>query len=159
MRFSVILVRTSEETVAAIPPRLSRSFAWLLHADGLPGRAGHSTSFIGYGYVRHSGLSFALQHRKACWETKWTIRDRALPANSKQISLSIEAPLNSGTSCMVRDGKWATTHDSTLFGQEVRPYFPPGLTLVFDTDCFLTSGAKTTRSTSQLKGCMQEARK
>ena len=22
---------------------------------------------------------------------------------------------------MVRDGKWATTHDSTLFGQEVRP--------------------------------------
>ena len=62
-------------------------------------------------------------HRKACRETKWTIRDRALPANSKQISLSIEAPLNSGTLCMVRDGKWATTHDSTLFGQEVRPYF------------------------------------
>ena len=23
---------------------------------------------------------------------------------------------------MVRDGKWATTHDSTLFGREVRPY-------------------------------------
>ena len=45
---------------------------------------------------------------------------------------------------MVRDGKWATTHDSTLFGQEVRPYFPPGSTLVFDTDCFLTFGAKTT---------------
>ena len=43
---------------------------------------------------------------------------------------------------MVRDGKWATTHDSTLFGQELRPYFPPGSTLVFDTDCFLTFGAK-----------------
>ena len=26
--------------------------------------------------------------RKACRETKWTIRDRALPTNSKQISLS-----------------------------------------------------------------------
>ena len=36
---------------------------------------------------------------------------------------------------MVRDGKWATTHDSTLFGPEVHPYFPPGSTLVFDTDC------------------------
>ena len=78
--------------------------------------------------------------------------NRALPTNSKQISLSIEAPLNSGTSCMVRDGKWATTHDSTLFGQEVRPYFPPGSTLVFDTDCFLTFGAKTTRSTSPFFG-------
>ena len=88
-------------------------------------------------------------HCKACRETKWTIRDRAPPANSKQISLSIEAPLNSGTSCMVRDGKWATTHDSTLFGQKVRPYFLPGSTSVFDTDCFLTFGAKTTRSTSQ----------
>ena len=43
---------------------------------------------------------------------------------------------------MVRDGKWATTQDSTLFGQEVRPYFPPGSTLVFDTDCFLTSVPK-----------------
>ena len=91
-------------------------------------------------------------HRKACRETKWTLRDRALPTNSKQISLSIEAPLNSGTLCMVRDGKWATTHDSTLFGQEVRPYFPPGSTLVFDTDCFLAFGAKTTRSTSQFFG-------
>ena len=62
-------------------------------------------------------------HRKTCRETKWM--------NSKQISLSIEAPLNSGTSCMVRDGKWATTHGSTLFGQEVGPYFPPGSTLVW----------------------------
>ena len=53
---------------------------------------------------------------------------------------------------MVRDGKWATTHDSTLFGQEVRPYFPPGSTLAFDTDRFLTFGAKTTRSTSQFFG-------
>ena len=91
-------------------------------------------------------------HRKACRETKWTIRDRALPATSKQISLSIEAPLNLGTSCMVRDGEWATTHDSTLFGQEVRPYFPPGSTLVFDTDYFLTFLAKTTRSTCQFFG-------
>ena len=91
-------------------------------------------------------------HRKACRETRWTIHDRALPTNSKQTSLSIEAPLNSGTSCMVLDSKWATTHDSTLFGQEVRPYFPRGLTLVFDTDCFLTFGAKTTRSTSQFFG-------
>ena len=41
-------------------------------------------------------------HRKACQETKWMIRDRAPLANSKQISMSIEAPLNSGTSCMVR---------------------------------------------------------
>ena len=64
------------------------------------------------------------------------IRDRAPPANSKQIAISIEAPPNSGTSCMVRDGKWATTHNSTLFRQEVRPYFLPGSTLVFDTDCF-----------------------
>ena len=124
MRFSAILVRTSEETVAAIPPRHSRSFAWLVQADGPPGSPCHSTSFIGYGYVRHSGLSFALQPPQ-----------------------SIEAPLNSGTSCMVRDGKWATTHDSTLFVQEVLLYFPPGSTLVFDTDCFLTFGAKTTRST------------
>ena len=91
-------------------------------------------------------------HRKACRETKWTIRDRALPTNSKQISLSIEAPLHSGTSCMVRDGKWATTHYSTLFVQEVLLYFPPGSTLVFDTDCFLIFGAKTTRSTSQFFG-------
>ncbi|MCV6577235.1 MAG: hypothetical protein OIF58_16045, partial [Cohaesibacter sp.] len=49
-------------------------------------------------------------HGKACRETKWTIRDIALPTNSKQISLSIEASLNSGT----LGGKWATTHDSTL---------------------------------------------
>ena len=144
MRFSASLVRTSEETVAAIPPRLSRSFAWLLHADGPPGRARHSTSYAIRAYL------LPCNHRKACWETKWTTRDRALPTNSKQIS--IEAPLNSGTSCMVQDGKWATTHDSTLFGQEVCPYFPPGSTLVFDTDCFLTSGAKTTRSTSQFFG-------
>ena len=41
---------------------------------------------------------------------------------------------------MVRDGKWAATHNSTLFGPEVRPYFPPGSTLVFDTDCFLQCG-------------------
>ena len=152
MQFSAILVRTSEETVVAIPPRHSRSFAWLVHADGPPRSPRHSTSFIGYGYVRHSGLPFPCNHRKACRETKWTIRDRTLPTNSKQISLSIEAPLNSGTSCMVQDGKWATTHDSTLFGQEVLLYFPPESTLVFDTDCFLTFGAKTTRSTSQFLG-------
>ena len=91
-------------------------------------------------------------HHKACRETKWMICDRAPLASSKQISISIEAPLNSGTSCMVRDGKWATTHDSTLFRQEVRPYFPPGSTLVFDNDRFLTFGAKTTRSTPQFSG-------
>ena len=90
--------------------------------------------------------------RKACRETKWTIRDRATLASSKQISISIEAPLNSGTSCMIRDGKWATTHDSTLFAQEVCPYFLPGSTLVFDTDHFLTFGAKRTRSTSHFFG-------
>ena len=67
--------------------------------------------------------------RKACRETKWAIRDRAPLSNSKQLSLSIEAPLNSGTSCMVWDGKWATTHGSTLFGTEVCPYFLPGSTL------------------------------
>ena len=33
-------------------------------------------------------------HRKACRETKWTVRDRALPTNSKQISLSIEVPFS-----------------------------------------------------------------
>ena len=150
MRFSAILVRTPDETVAAIPPGLSRSFARLLHADMPPGRTRHSTSFIAYGYVRHSDLSFTLQppHR----ETRWTIHDRATLASSKQISISIEASLNSGTLCMVRDGKWATTHDSTLFGQEVRPYFPPGSTLVFDTDLFLTFGAKRTRSTPQFFG-------
>ena len=43
---------------------------------------------------------------------------------------------------MVWDGKWAITHDSTLVGQEVRPYFPPGSTLVFDTDCFSLSVPK-----------------
>ena len=91
-------------------------------------------------------------HHKACRKRKWTIHNTALPANSKQISLRIKAPLNSGTLCMVRDGKWATTHDSTLFRQEVHLYFLPGLTLVFDTDCFLTFSAKTTRSTSQFSG-------
>ena len=152
MRFPAILVRTPEETVAAIPPGLSRSFARLLHADGPPGRTCHSTSFIAYDYLRHSAYLLPCNHRKACRETKWAIRDRATLASSKQISISIEAPLNSGTSCMVRDDKWATTHDSTLFRQEVRPYFQPGLTLVFDTDRFLTFGAKTTRSTSQFFG-------
>ena len=129
MQFSAILVRTPEKT-------LCRSFARPLHADGPLGRAHHSTSFIAYGYVRHSCLSFALQHHKACRETKWTIRDKAPLASSKQISISIEAPLNSGTSWMVWDGKWATTHGSTLFETEVCPYFLPGSTLVFDIDCF-----------------------
>ena len=53
---------------------------------------------------------------------------------------------------MVRDGKWATTHDSTLFGLEVRLYVPPGSTFVFDADRFLTFGAKTIRSTPQSFG-------
>ena len=89
-------------------------------------------------------------HRKACRETKWTICNTDPITRSKQISISIEAPLNSGTLCMVQDRKWATTHNSTLFGQEVRSYFPPGSTLVFDTNRFLTFGAKTTRSTPPL---------
>ena len=134
---------------------LSRSFAWPLHTDGPPGRARHSTSFIENGYVCHLGLSFALQPPQSTSGNKMDDLRWSSPANSKQISISIEAPLNSGTSCMVRDGKWATTHDTTLSGQEVRPYFPPGSTLVFDTDCFLTFGAKTTRSTSQFFGKYQ----
>ena len=152
MRFSAILVRTSEEKVAAIPPRHSRSFAWLVHTDGPPGSPRHSLHSLDTAMYAIQAYLLPCNHRKACRETKWTIRDRALPTNSKQIPLSIEAPLNSGTLCMVRDGKWATTHDSTLFVQEVLLYFLPGSTLVFDTDCFLTFGAKTTRSTSQFFG-------
>ena len=75
-------------------------------------------------------------YRKECWETKWTICGRAPPANSKQICISIEAPLDSGT-CVVWDGKWATSHNGTLFAPEVCPYFLPELTVVCDTDCFL----------------------
>ena len=140
------------ETVAAIPPGLSRSFARPLHADGppeepvIPLHSLHTAMYAIRAYL------LPCNHRKACRETKWTIRDRAPLTSSKQISISIEAPLNSGTSCMVRDGKWATTHDSTLFGQEVSPYFPPGSTLVFDTDRFLTFSTKTTRSTPQFFG-------
>ena len=121
-----------------IPPRTSRSFAWLAHADGPPGSPVIPLHSLDTAMYAIQAYLLPCNHRKACWETKWTIHNRALPTNSKQISLRIEAPLNSGTSCMVRDGKWATTHDSTLFEQEVRPYFPPGSTLVFDTDCFLT---------------------
>ena len=106
----------------------------------------HTTMYAIWAYL------LPCNHRKACRETKWTIHHRATLTSSKQISVSIEAPLNSGTSYLVRDDKWATTHDSTLFRQEVRPYFQPGLTLVFDTDRFLTFGAKTTRSTSQFFG-------
>ena len=114
MRFSTILVRTSKETVAAIPPRLSRIFAWLLHADGPP--EGPIIPLHSLDTAMYAIRAYLLpcNHRKACRETKWKIHNRALPVNSKQISLSIEAPLNSGTSCMVWDDKWATTHDSTL---------------------------------------------
>ena len=147
MQFSAISVRTSEETVATIPPRLSCSFAWLAHADRPPGSPVIPLHSLDTAMYAIQAYLLPCNHRKACRETKWTIRNRALPTNSKQISLSIEAPLNSGTSCMVRDGKWATTHDSTLFGQEVHPYFPPG-----STDCFLTFSAKTTRSTSPFFG-------
>ena len=99
----------------------SRSFAWLLHADGPPARARHSTSFTAHGNVRQfSGLSFALQAHQ---ETTWMIHNRAPLASSKQICIKIEAPLNSRTLCKVRDGKWATTHDSTLLSPEVHPYF------------------------------------
>ena len=52
---------------------------------------------------------------------------------------------------MVWDGKWATTHDSTLFGQEVHPYLPTGSTLVFDTDCFLIFGRKKKKYISILR--------
>ena len=76
-------------------------------------------------------------HSKECRETKWTTHNRAPPTTSKQIYISTEAPLNLGTSCTVQDSKWATTYDSALFGPEVLPYFPPGPTLVFDTNCFL----------------------
>ena len=140
-------MRTREETVAAIPPRLSCSFVRFFTLTGhweepvIPLHSVHTAMYAIRAYLLPSN------HRKACRETKWTIRDRAPLASSKQIAISIEAPLNSGTSCMVPDGKWATTHDSTLFEQEVHPYFPPGSTLVFDTDRFLTFGAKTTRST------------
>ena len=152
MQFSAILVRTSEQTGAAIPPRLSHTLPGFSTMKGCweePVIPFHSLDMAMY--TIRAYLS-PCNHRKACRETKWTIRDRAPPTYSKQISLSIEAPFNSGTSCMGQDGKWATTHDSSLYGQEVHPYFPPGSTLVFDTDCFLTFGAKTTRSTSQFFG-------
>ena len=102
MRFSASLVRTSKETAAAIPPRPSHGFAWLLHADGPPRRARHSTYSLDTAMYAIRAYLLPCNHRKACRETKWTIRDRAPPANSKQISQ--EAPLNSGTSRMVRDG-------------------------------------------------------
>ena len=57
----------------------------------------------GYGYVCHSGLSFALQPLQSMSGNKMDDLRWSSPANSKQISLSIEAPLNSGTSCMVWD--------------------------------------------------------
>ena len=129
-------MQTSKETVVAIPSGLSRSFAWLLHAAGcweeptIPLHSLHMAMYPIWAYL------WPCNHRKACRETKWMIRDRAPPANSKQNCVSVQASL-SGTSCMLWDGKWATTHDSTIFGLEVRPYFPPGSTLVLDTDCFL----------------------
>ena len=147
MRFSDILVRLRRShrgSPVAVP-----GFSTLMGRREEPVIPLHSLHMAMYTIPAYL---LPCNHCKACRETKWTIRNTALPATSKQISLSIEAPLNSGTSCMVRDGKWATTHDSTLFGQEVCPYFPPGSTLVFDTDCFLTFGAKTTRSTSQFFG-------
>ena len=75
----------------------------------------------------------------------------------RKFMLSIEAPHNSGTSSTTQTGKWGTSHDGTLFGPEVRVYFPPRSTLVFDTDCFLQwrralSTVKTTRSTSHFFG-------
>ena len=77
VQFSAILVRPAEEMVAAIPLGLSRSFAWLLHANGPPGRAHHSTSFI-------RAYLLPCNHHKACQETKWTICDRApSPTQSK----------------------------------------------------------------------------
>ena len=86
-------------------------------------------------------------HHKACRETKWTIRDRAPLASSKQISISIEAPLRAWYG--MANGPQLTT---VPFSDEVCPYFPPGSTLLFDNDRFLTFGAKTKRSTPQFSG-------
>ena len=112
-------MQTSKETVVAIPSGLSRSFAWLLHAAGcweeptIPLHSLHMAMYPIWAYL------LPCNHRKACRETKWMIRDRAPPANSKQNCVSVQASL-SGTSCMLWDGKWATTHDSTIFGLGVR---------------------------------------
>ena len=150
MRFSAILVRRKRlrPSRRGSPKALPGFFTLMGRREEpvIPLHSLHTAMYAIQAYL------LPCNHCKACRETKWTIQDRATLASSKQISISIEAPLNSGTSCMVRDGKWATTHDSTLFGQEVHPYFPPGSTLVFDTDRFLTFGAKTTRSTSQFFG-------
>ena len=152
VRFSAILVRTPRNWLRpshrGSPVALPGFFMLMGHREEpvIPLHSLHTAMYAIRVYLLPSN------HRKACRETKWTICDRAPLASSKQISISVEASLNSGTSCMVRDGKWATTHNSTLFGQEVHPYFLPGLTLVFDTDHFLTFGAKTTKSTPQFFG-------
>ena len=94
LHFFKLALKTPKETVAAIPPGLSQSFARLLHADGLPGRTCHSTSFIAYGYKMYAIWAYLLpcNHHKACRETKWTVRDRATLAISKQISISRLVP-------------------------------------------------------------------
>ena len=136
MRFSAILVWTTEETVAAnplAPVALPGFFTLTGHREEpvVPLHSLHTAMYAIRAYL------LPCNRRKARRETKWTIHDSAPLASSKQIAISIEAPLNSGASCMVWHGKWATTHGSTLFGAEVCPHFPPGSTLVLDTDCFL----------------------
>ena len=72
-QFPVILVQTSEETVAAIPPGLPRSFAWLDQSSPccrLLGRARHSTTFIANAYVSLSGPHLALPPPQSTSENK-----------------------------------------------------------------------------------------
>ena len=62
-QFPVILVRTSEEMVTAIPPGLPCSFAWLDPSSPccrLLGRARHSTALTAHVYARLLGPHLAL---------------------------------------------------------------------------------------------------
>ena len=52
---------------------------------------------------------FPYNHRKACRETKWMIRDRAPLASSKQICISIEAPRGLRAWCGMANGPQLTT--------------------------------------------------
>ena len=95
MRFSAILVRTSEETVAAIhrgSPVALPGFSTLTGRREEPVIPLHSLDTAMYLYAIRAYL-LPPNHRKACRETKWMIRDGAPRANSKQICISIEAPL------------------------------------------------------------------
>ena len=84
--FSAILVRTSEETVSAIPPGLSYSFAWLLYADGPLGRARHwPLHSLHMAMYAIRAYLLPCNHCKACWEAKWIIRDRAPPLTQSKL--------------------------------------------------------------------------